>query len=153
MKSFTYCFLGTLVSLLAMVYSVYAPWALIYLDMTESSFLVKVPVLLWQGCFTDHSCLISSLVDTKQFPTLTYDTDTLALFSTLLLTVYVLQALGIIIGITACIIHLLDMFKIKMMHSSYRFVYPAAVVCSILSLLVFFPTLIFFIQGGYFLSG
>jgi hypothetical protein len=140
-------------SLLTVTYSFYVPWAVVYLDMDEASFMVKVPVLLWQGCFTDTTCVISSLVDTTPYPALTYDPSTVTTFSNLLLAVCCLHILGIFISIVACSIHLLDIYKIRMMHSSFRFVYPTAVGCYLLSLLIFFPTLVFFMQGGFFLSG
>lgn len=154
MKSFFYCFLGTIISLFSFCYSFYVPWALVYLDMNEVSFMVKVPVLLWQGCFYDnHSCIISSLVDTTAYPTLSFDPTTLALFSNILLVVCFLHLLGICLSVVACGVHLLDMYKIRMMLSSMRFVYPTAVGCFLLSLLLFFPTLAFHMQGGFFLSG
>lgn len=155
MKSFSYCFVGTMISLLAVSYSFYAPWALIYLDMNEASFMVKVPVLLWQGCFYEykHSCIISSLVDTTSYPALTFDPSSLTLFSNVMLVVCFLHLLGLCISVAACGLHLLDIYKIRMMHSSGRFMYPTAVACFLLSLLIFFPTLAFYMQGGFFLSG
>lgn len=154
-KSFAYCFTGTVVSVVVFWYSFYVPWALMNLDMTGASYKVKVPVLLWQGCFDNSSCMVTPLVDvTSDLSLLEYDPFTLSLLSHLLMGASFLHVLGIFIGTAACSIHLLDTYKIRIMPLRLRYVYPSAVGCYLLSLSIFLPFLVCFIQGGgYLLSG
>ena len=153
MKSIGYCILGTVVAFLAVWYSFFVPWALLFMDMSEDSFILKVPVLLWQGCLYDKSCIVTSLVDTSAYPSLSFDNAILEIFSNTLLIVSSFNFLGVLFSVVACFVHFLDLYKFRMMHSTLRFIYPAAVGCYLLSLMILFPTLVFFMQGGFFLSG
>jgi hypothetical protein len=150
----TYCLVGSIVSLLAVSYSFHVPWALMYLHMSSASYTVKVPVLLWQGCFEDAACMVSPVVDSQNtYSNLEYNPTDLMVLSNILLLSCFSQFLGIAVNIMACSIHLFDIFKIPRMHPNYRFVYPTAVACNLLSLAVLFPTLMYYMQGGFFLSG